>query len=312
MPLRRPILVAALAAAAYPAAALHGATLDAVAVPAGQDTAQVTPAAGLAPYRIAEASGETRPGTRLAIATTLRPAVAPGTLSWLDRGASEPLAASYAAPLAARKEMGFSYSSDGRMNAYLAERARPGSEALTAGSGCCSPATDAASPAEHHAHGGASRAVASLLGQLKTRGLKLKLDDGWKVTAGARSREYASNGLKSRIAHVTLQRWWGDVSTGYSFQVEKRGGWNVAPSQSLHLGYAYGPRSTVGVAYTFGQEHAFFGWRGMLKTEVRSLALQAEHAVEKHWSVRFDAGYYDHGDLPAHRGIRIAFRRHLW
>jgi len=245
---------------------------------------------------------------------TMAPAVAPGTTAWLSRRALEPLASSYASPDPARKEVGISYSSDGRLNAYLAQRdhATPAGAPRAASDDCCSPDPLALPPGTQQAKGIESPGVASLLGQLRTKGLKLSLDDGWKLTAGARSREYSNSFLNSRVGHITLQRWWGDWTTAYSMQLEKRGGWgNLAPGQSFQLGYALAPRSTVGVAYTMGHEFAFFGTQGMLNTQVRSLALQAEHAVEKDWSVRFDAGYYDHGALPSQKAIRFAFRRSL-
>ncbi|MGE5523382.1 MAG: YaiO family outer membrane beta-barrel protein [Rhodospirillaceae bacterium] len=248
------------------------------------------------------------------ISAAVTPGVAPGTTAWLTRQPLEPLSSSYASPYAARKEAGISYSSDGRVNAYLAERARPaaaGDPAHMGGVDCCMPDPASTPPGSHYAKA-ESPEVASLLGRLKTKGLKLALDDGWKLTAGARSREYSNSVLNSRVGHITLQRWFGEWSTAYSMQFEKRGGWNLAPSQSLQLGYALAPRSTVGVAYTTGQELAFFGPQGMLKTDVRALSLQAEHAVEKNWSLRFDAGYYDHGELPSHKTIRIGFRRSLW
>jgi len=174
---------------------------------------------------------------------------------------------------------------------------------------CCA-ADLASSPATYlNTRGLESPSVAALFGQLKTKGLKL--DDGWKLDAGARSREYSSSALNSRVGHVTLQRHWGSLVTAYAFQVEKRGGWNVAPSQSLQLGYLPNPRSSLAVSYTSGREIAFFGAQGMLKTEVRSVALHGEHAASRDWSFSFDAGYYDHGDLPSQKAVRVAFRRSL-
>lgn len=264
-------------------------------------------------YGIAGVQQGGAPEPAYGLAAVVRPGVAPGTTDWLARESGEPLAASYASPHAGRKEVGVSYSSDGRVDAYVAERARPdGALAHDQSAACCAADARALPPGSHYARGAESQAVASLIGRLKTKGLRLALDDGWKLSAGARSREYSNSFLNSRVGHITLQRWWGSFSTAYAFQLEKRGGWNVAPSQSFQLGYAFAPRSTVGFAYTTGQELAFFGAQGMLKTEVRSYALQAEHAVRRNWSLRFDAGYYEHGALPSHRAVRIAFQRSLW
>ena len=257
-------------------------------------------------YRMQRAPQATGHALLFDMAATVRPATVPGSTAWLSRRGAEPLAASYAAPYAARKEVGISYSSDGRMNAYLAqpEHRADAPSADGSESDCCV----AMPPGSRYAKGVESPAVTSLLARLKARGLKLTLDDGWKLNAGARSREYSNSLLNTRIGQITLQRWWGDWNTAFSLQFEKRGGWDLAPSQSFQLGYAFAPRSTAAVSYTAGQEIAFFGPRGMMKTEVHALALQAEHAVEKNWSIRFDAGYYDHGELPSHKMARIAFR----
>jgi hypothetical protein len=307
--LARPQLLASALIVAAQAGAVHGASPAPDATIAWDGAAGWNPGPAHNLYRPATPVRSDEARRMFSLSTAVRAPVEPGTPSWLIPSASSaPLAASYDSPYAARKELGISYSSDGRLNAYVAGRDRgmlggqagrdvpPGREVDTPGR-----ATDPD-----------ARQVASLLGQLKTRGLKLTLDDGWKVSAGARSRQYSHPDLRSRIGHVTLQRWWGDVSTAYSVQIEKRGGWNVAPSQSLQLGYAVAPRSTVALSFTAGQEIAFFAGQGMLKTEVRSLALQAEHAVKKQWSVGFEAGYYDHGELPAHKGVRVSFRRALW
>lgn len=313
MPFPRPVLAALLAAALSSAGGAH--SEPGAAAPAQAVQAPGVDAPGrLGYYRMAGVREHRARETAFGLAAAVHPAVAPGTTDWLARGAGEPLAPSYASPHAGRKEVGISYSSDGRVDAYVARRARADGAVGAQGerAACCSGDSRAVPPGSHYARGGEPQAVASLIGRLKAKGLKLALDDGWKLSAGARSREYSNSFLNSRVAHVTLQRWWGNLSTGYALQLEKRGGWNVAPSLSLQLGYAFAPRSTVGFAYTTGQELAFFGAQGMLKTEVRSYALQAEHAVRKNWSLRFDAGYYDHGALPSHRAVRIAFQRSLW
>jgi hypothetical protein len=313
MSLHRHALAVVFAAALVPAgnASSEPATQPAASAPALPVDGIATPPADA--YRF-ERSAPALTGQQasFSMAAAVRPGVAPGTTAWLARNSSEPLASSYAAPQAMRKESGISYSSDGRMYAYVAEPERP-ADALPPhdrGSNCCA-GTDGAVPPAHYARAVEPPGVTSLLGQLKRKGLKLALDDGWKLSAGARSREYADSTLNTRVGHVTLQRWWGDWTTAYSMQFEKRGGWNLAPSQALQLGYAFSPRSTLGIAYTTGQELAFFGNQGVMKTEVHSLALQGEHAVDKTWSLRFDAGYYNHGDLPAYRTVRIAFRWNL-
>jgi hypothetical protein len=286
----RQVLAAALVAAVQPGGAVHGEPLDL--------------------WRAGVSDAPASPPRPFTLTAALRPSTTPGTTAWLFRPAwNEALARSRDSPHAASREMGLAYSSDGRMSGYMAGR-HPYRDASDADA-CC--AHDlASSPATYlNTPGLESPSVAALLGQLKTKGLKLRLDDGWKLDAGARSREYSNSALNSRVGHVTLQRYWGNLVTTYAFQVEKRGGWNVAPSQSLQLGYMASPHSSLAVSYTTGREIAFFGAQGMLKTEVRSLALHGEHAATKNWSFSFDAGYYDHGDLSSQKAVRVAFRRNL-
>lgn len=211
-----------------------------------------------------------------------------------------------------RRKMGFHYSSDGRLSGYLGTR-EPGSSP-TGGPlpECCAAASGAlpgAPPVGKHVEGSP---VNTVLGQLRKRGLKLKLDDGWQLTSGAHSRQYDGTPFTSRIGHVTLGKWWGGLNTSYSMQMEKKGSTTFAPSQSLRVAYAFAPASMVTLAYTTGEEIAFFGERGLLKTEVRSVALRAEHGVRKEWALTLDAGYYDHGErLPAHKVVRVTLRRSL-
>jgi YaiO family outer membrane protein len=231
----------------------------------------------------------------------------PGTASWLFTEAGEPLAASYAAPQAGRKEYGFGYSSDGAVSSYIANRL-PYAGAQGAGESSASP-IDSSPAAYLNTKGAESPAVTALIAKLRTKGLKLEFDDAWRLDVGARSREYSNSALNSRVGHIMVQRYWGSLVTAYGFQIEKRGGWNVAPSQSLQVGYAFTRQSSLGVSYATGSEIAFFGARGMLKTEMHSFALRGQHAFASGASFTFDAGYYDHGDLPAHKAIRFAYRR---
>jgi YaiO family outer membrane protein len=152
--------------------------------------------------------------------------------------------------------------------------------------------------------------MVSLLARLRSKGLDLNLPQSWKIHAGAQTREYTST-LSSRMAHVTLERYWGDLRTAYSLQVEKPGGWKLAPSQNVSIDYTLAPRTAVGLSFTSGREMAFFGSLGALNTEVRSFALHAEHSIKKEWSVNFNAGYFDHGTMPSHKVIRIGFSRNL-
>jgi hypothetical protein len=183
--------------------------------------------------------------------------------------------------------------------ALAAYRAQPGGL-------CCLPGLAPPLAGPHSAQEHETAPVVSLLARLRTKGLDVNLADTWKINAGVRNREYTST-LSSRMAHVTVDRYWGDLRTSYSFQVERPGGWRLAPSHKLSIGYALDPHNAVGVSFKSGREMAFFGSLGAVNTEVRSLSLHAKHTVRKNWSFTVDAGYFDHGAMPSHRSIRFAF-----
>lgn len=183
---------------------------------------------------------------------------------------------------------------------------------------------DPAALASHRAHPGApcclpelgpptlfgeAAPMVSFIARLR-RGLHLNLADVWKFNAGVQTREYSTT-LSSRMAHLTVERYWGSVHTSYSFRLERPNGWSLAPSHLLSFDYLLDPVSTVGLSLTTGREMAFFGSLGALNTEVRGLAFHSEHSVKKDWSFSFNAGYFDHGTMPAQKIIRFSVSHSL-
>ena len=227
-----------------------------------------------------------------------------------------------------RNELGIGFSNRGVLDGFVRWRAAnadpavapPGSYTLASDPAalasyrgqratlCCLPELAPPSPAEpRDAHVQGASSMVSLVARLRTKGLDLDLPDAWKINAGVRSRDYSST-LSSRLAHVTVDRYWGDLRTSYSFQIEKPNAWRLAPSHKFSLDYAMDPRNAVGLSFTSGREMAFFGSLGAVNTEVRGLALHAEHSVRKDWSFSFSAGYFDHGAMPSHKTIHFGFR----
>ena len=265
-------------------------------------------------FRARVSYAEDVPTDRLAV-YTLR-VVSPAALSDMTGAAAAPVIThSEGSRLTAytpRREMGFQYSSDGRLSAYVSTRETAAPTASGTPADCCANGTAAVASGATVSKQFEGSQSGSLLAQLRKRGLRLKLDDGWQLTSGAHTRQYESTGLTSRIGYITLGKWWGALNVSYSLQAEKRGNTNFAPSQAVRMAYSFGPTTAVSVAYTTGEEIAFFGERGLLKTEVRGVALRAEHGLRKEWSMTFDAGQYQHGpELPTQRVMKVAVKMTL-
>jgi hypothetical protein len=146
-----------------------------------------------------------------------------------------------------------------------------------------------------------------IFGLLRKKGLNFNIEDGWKLQAGVRHLQYSS-APRTKVGFVTVERYWESFRTSYSYQLERSGGWRVAPSQVLQFDYLYSPRDSIGVSFANGREVADFGRLGMLNTEMRNVAVRGQHWFKQDWALTFQAGYNDHGSLPAQKGVRMGLR----
>jgi YaiO family outer membrane protein len=145
-----------------------------------------------------------------------------------------------------------------------------------------------------------------LFGVLRNKGWDLNLNDGWKLQAGARHMQYGDL-FSTRVGFLTVERHWESFRTTYSYQLERSSG-SLAPSHVLQFDYLYGPRDSIGVSLAKGREFADFGPLGILNTEARNVALRGQHWFKQGWALTYQAGYNDHGDMPAQKGIRMGLR----
>lgn len=145
-----------------------------------------------------------------------------------------------------------------------------------------------------------------LFGMLRKKGWNYNFDEGWRAQAGVRHMQYG-NSPKSKVGFLTVERYWESFRASYSYQVERSSG-NLAPSQVLQFDYVYGLRDSIGVSFAYGREMADFGALGVLNTETRNVALRGQHWFKQGWALTFQAGYNDHGDLPAQKGVRMGVR----
>ena len=137
--------------------------------------------------------------------------------------------------------------------------------------------------------------------------MKFNLEDGWKLQAGIRHMQY-SGALQTRVGFFTVERYWESFRTSYSYQVERSGGTALAPSHVLQFDYLYSRRDSIGVSVANGRELADFGPLGILNTETRNVAIRGQHWLKPDWALTFQAGYNNHGSLPAQQGVRMGLR----
>lgn len=146
-----------------------------------------------------------------------------------------------------------------------------------------------------------------LFGIVRKRSWNFKLDDAWKLQAGSRNMQYSSR-LQTKVGFVSVERNWESLRTSYSYQLERSGGVSLAPSHVLQFDYLYSRHDSIGISVASGRELADFGPLGILNTEVRNVTLRGQHLFKQDWALTFQAGYNDHGSMPAQIGARFGLR----
>lgn len=141
----------------------------------------------------------------------------------------------------------------------------------------------------------------------KKRGLNVDFEDGWKLQAGSRKAEYSSL-HRTRVGYLSVEREWEKFHAGYSFQLERFSGWQVAPNHVLQLDYRYGAADSIGIAFTTGRRVTHFGALGVQNARVKGVTVRGQRALSEAWALTFEAGYNDHDTLPSHSGIRMGVR----
>lgn len=146
-----------------------------------------------------------------------------------------------------------------------------------------------------------------LFGLLRKKGWHYNLDNSWKLQAGTRNMQY-SGMPRSKIGFLSVEHQWESLRTSYSYQLERSSGLGIAPGHVLQIDYLYGPHNSIGVSFMNGREFADFGALGILNTQVRDIGIRGQHWFKQDWALTFQAGFKNHGNLPAHNGIRMGLR----
>jgi len=144
-------------------------------------------------------------------------------------------------------------------------------------------------------------------GLLKKKEWDLEIADGWKLLAGYR-RIQLSNTAQVKVGFLTVESYWERLRATYSYQLERSDYSRAAPRQVAQIEYLFNPRDSIGVSLTNGRGIASFGQLGMLNTEMRSAAIHGQHWFKRSWALTFQAGYNDHGNMPADAGARLGIQ----
>ena len=192
----------------------------------------------------------------------------------------------------------------------LRETPRPGLNYSKAPPAICCQQSDMLASLQQYANAITAHEVSPtffLYGIVQKRSWKFNLKDGWKLQAGSRNMQYSSR-LQTKVGFVSVERNWESLRTSYSYQLERSGGVRVAPSHVLQFDYLYSRHDSIGLSVADGRALADFGPLGVLNTEVRNVTFRGQHLFKQDWALTFQAGYNDHGSMPAQIGARFGLR----
>jgi hypothetical protein len=192
----------------------------------------------------------------------------------------------------------------------LRETPRPGLNDSKASPVFCCQRSDTLTSPQQYANAITAREVSPtffLFGMVPKKSWKFNLEDGWKLKAGYRHMQYNS-APRTRVNFLTVERYWDSLRTSYSYQVERISGGSLAPSHVMQFDYFYSRHDSIGFSFANGREVADFGPLGIQNTEVSSATFRGQHWFKQDWALTFQAGYSDHGSMPAQAGARIGLR----
>jgi YaiO family outer membrane protein len=155
----------------------------------------------------------------------------------------------------------------------------------------------------------------SMLGQVAA-----SLGEGWGVRAGVRHSELGLKELplytpslgtvaSADVGMLTLERSWNRYRGAYTYYAGRADNGVMASGHRVQLHYFYGERSSVGLAYTIGQQVESFGSSALIGTpEVSNVGVTGEHWLSSAWSVRYDALVEETGLEGLQPEIRLGLR----
>jgi YaiO family outer membrane protein len=155
----------------------------------------------------------------------------------------------------------------------------------------------------------------SMLGQVAA-----SLGEGWGVRAGLRHSELGlkelplyspslGTGATADVGMLTLERSWNRYRGAYTYYTGRADNGTVASGHRVQVHYFYGERSSVGLAYTTGQQVESFGTAALVGTpEVSNVGVTGEHWLSEAWSLKYDALVEETGIEGLKPEIRVGLR----
>jgi hypothetical protein len=154
----------------------------------------------------------------------------------------------------------------------------------------------------------------SMLGQVGAT-----IGDGWGVRAGVRHSElglkelplYAPSAatLASDVGMLTFERSWDRYRGAYTYFAGRSESGVVSSGHRLRLDYFYGERSSVGLAFTTGQQVDTFGAAALAgMPETSNVGFIGEHWLSDAWSLRYDALMEEIGSQGLKPELRVGLR----
>jgi YaiO family outer membrane protein len=137
--------------------------------------------------------------------------------------------------------------------------------------------------------------------------LHRRLDGGWGLGLGGRRTEYVNADAIGGMLGV--ERYFGSYRAAYSFALTQVSGASAEPGHRVQLNRYYGGRNNVGVALGRGREAENVPPRGVLTTDISSLALAGRHWLDRDWAVSYEAVLHDQGTVYRRQGLRLGLRR---
>jgi hypothetical protein len=146
------------------------------------------------------------------------------------------------------------------------------------------------------------------------------LGEGWGVRAGVRHSELGLQDLPMRspslapngtadVGMLTLERSWSRYRGAYTYYAGRSDSGALASGHKLQLHYFYGERSSVGLAYRYGQplDPLAAGYVPGV-TETSNVGVTGEHWLSGNWSFKYDALMEEYGGQGLKPELRLGLR----
>jgi YaiO family outer membrane protein len=129
--------------------------------------------------------------------------------------------------------------------------------------------------------------------------------NGWSLQANLRHRRYTSSSVD--LATFTIERYVSRYRAAYSLYLTRLHGGEKSTSHRVQGDLYFGPlSSSVGVSLAAGQEVESVGSFGLLRTDVRAVAVTGRQWFSPKWFLRYEALVHEQGTLYSRRRLGVA------